>query len=369
MKIEVNTKELKTALSLMSMVASDKYSMAILKHIKFTVKGLRVKIEATNVDTTIVDYIDAINSDSDGSFLCEGKTLTKLIDKINTDNVVITFIDNSVEVSTKKTKVTLGTDAVENYPAIQDIEYSDNVVLQKGLFCDTIKKASSFIGTTDFRPILNQIYCELKGGTINVYATDTHCLFFKKYDIQDIANISFFIAPSALNLIQKIATIDTQDSISIFVSDKTILYQFKDIKLYTSVLVGKYPQADKVVAQSFALPHKFSVNKKDMEDSLSRLSLCTDQTNFAKFEIDENNVMLAKSEDLMWQKKNTEEIEVTADASIIFGMNIESFKRIFGAVDEDNINIYFRDAAFQFAYINDDKSNVVMAMPMQIKEV
>lgn len=173
MKAKLNAQELRNAVRWVSK-ATGKH-LPILEGVMLRAEEAdRITVQATNLSTTLTQYIDAEVTDRDGGVCIEGKLLKKYLAKVGRKKDAILEIDGDGLI-TELGKVTLKSvtaNPTEDWP-FQDRERDYDVALHINLDDLPLKKLAPFMGKeVGSRPVLESMLVERRADGLTFSAAD-----------------------------------------------------------------------------------------------------------------------------------------------------------------------------------------------------
>ena len=167
-----------------------------------------------------------------------------------------------------------------------------------------------------------------------------------------------------LNEITKILNGGAEDEITIYITDKHILFEFDQTKVVSRLLEGEFYKIDQMLTNDYET--KFSINKREFASSIDRASL------FIK-ESDKKPIILNIENSSMYMKIDStigsmnEELEINKEGKDIkIGFNPKFLMDALRAIDDENVDVYMINPKSP-CYIRDAESNYIyLILPVSI---
>ena len=201
MKFICNGTDLSDALSKVTKALPSKKSMPILEGIKFSAFGDTLTIMATDIEFVIVIKIKA-DIIMEGEVLVPGKKISEYIRTISKENII--EFDSQIEADKLyvlhcDSSYNLATMNINEYPTIEDQEYTTQLNIKQKDFKDLVNKTIFATSTEDIRQQLKGCLLEIKGKQVRSVGLDGYRLAIcnkelaeehkdTKYDIGKIIN-------------------------------------------------------------------------------------------------------------------------------------------------------------------------------------
>ena len=154
MQITISRKVLADALNELAPLAGKNKALLVLNNVKFVIKGNKIRLQTSDVETTIRKYIEADSIDQDGSFLVDCASLTTFVNKVKGDNLTLTLDENTLTVKHAKGKATFQTLPPDDFPEVKQGEEAVTISLMASDLLKLISVARSFVSYDDFRPMM-----------------------------------------------------------------------------------------------------------------------------------------------------------------------------------------------------------------------
>lgn len=364
MKIVANTKRLAQTLSEVATFVPSKTVVRILKYAKITTKGNRMKIEANNQESGIVKYIEIEECDTDGSFLIDIVEFSKFVSKIQSDTVEITAEGESVSLKHSKGDADFTTANADDYPSFtMNDDESVELELPTSLLANVIDKGKNFVSTDMVRPQMTAIYVYIKEGKFGFCATDSSKLAHGEIPTDIIGEVEWLIMPSSFNALKKAC--DENDTVSLKVSEKKVLYRFSNTHIVSAIAQGKYPNFKRVIPAEYSI--ECDMEKADVLDALKRLQLFCDNTGCIKMEISPLDMKLSV-QNLALAKSSTEHLMHSGcNQSITLGVTATNLASCFDCFRDGEVTVKMNDPARPVTFVRKDNPNfLALTMPMQL---
>ena len=332
---------------------STKTPMPVLTGIQITANSKELIFVTTNkeISIKIVLPIDEnVQVLEEGVCVVPGKYFVDIVKKIEGNVIDFTVFDETtIKIICDKTDFTLIALDKTNYPVV-NFDLNDKPIMIPCKELKKIIKQTTFAcSNSENRVILTSVNFALNGNKLNVLATDSFRLSLKTVNIPDNDQSFIMNIPSkSLEELSKIL-IDSDQAVSIYVSNNKVIFKNNNLLFATRLVEGKYPASTNFFPKQYLFTLK--LNRADVISAVDRASLFTDLENLS-------HVKLTVS-----SSKDTIEI---ASTSTEIGRVVESLKPI-----EISEKLDFQ-VAFSAKFLLDalkafDSDNVVLCFTGEIK--
>lgn len=237
--------------------------------------------QTVNYAGTVENIIDYDSSHSD--FMIDAKEFINILSTIKDEMVCLELLTHKNCVITHdKGQITLPLYPVDKYtPVMEIVNNSDNSIVigteeNLTLLTEKLKKAYSFTGNDNFRPILNGVYINVNDGKIEIAATNSYMLYNDSTRCSSGCNNEAIIPSAMVNNIITLLQNGGESKI-LFFGGKIVLEVGENIKYSCSVIDGKYPNYKSIIPVDTRI--QVEVNKEELKEAVKRQTYTTDSTN------------------------------------------------------------------------------------------
>ena len=251
-----------------------KMSLPILDHIKIDASGNGDITFTGNCVEICIEYNSRCNVSEGGSIALESRMFGDIIRKLPDGICTI-----SVNEENFVTKIKCGASefniqgiSSNTFPDAPQIEERYSYTLTQSALKRLIRNTISFIAVSEGKkPIQTGELFEIKNGYLHVVASDGHRLAMVKEKIrEDIENKKVVIPGQTLREMLKILK-DEDTEVKVTVSERHVLFDFGDFKLFTRILEGEFLRYEAIISAVNTI--NVSVDKRGIMDCLERALL------------------------------------------------------------------------------------------------
>lgn len=253
MKFTCLQENLLKGLSIVYKAVPIKSSVPVTSNILIATENGRIKLAATNLDTSIITYIGA-SVEEEGAISVPAKLFRDYISNLPADTISFSLNESTLTVISNKTKSKFnGTPATE-FPELPELA-KDAVVIEidPQLFSLAVTSVSFSSGIDESRPILTGIYINYNKGILTCASSDGFRLSEKKVKTKTIAETEFSVIIPAKTLIEAARIFASSEEcirLALNKEDNRLLLQSGDILLATSIFDGTYPDYKRIIPVS-----------------------------------------------------------------------------------------------------------------------
>lgn len=316
-----------------------KTTMMILECVVIEVKDNQIKLIANDLQLGIETLIDG-EIKQEGSVAVGAKVFFEIIRKLPSDNVSITVDeDYHMNISCGKAKFNIMAKATDEFPYLPNIVKDKNVNISQFTLKDIIRQTVFSISDNENAKIMTGELFEIHDSELKVVSLDGHRISIRKVKLnRSYDDVSVIIPGKTLIEISKIINGGMDDEVSIFFTDKHVLFEFEDTIVLSRLIEGEYYKIDKMLSTDYET--KVTVNKREMLE-------CIDRSTLLLKESDKKPVIIDVQDDYMKFAMNSaigsmdEDIDASKEGKdILIGFNPRFLMDALRVIDEDEITMY-----------------------------
>ena len=316
-----------------------KTTMMILECVVIEVKDNQIKLIANDLQLGIETLIDG-EIKQEGSVAVGAKVFFEIIRKLPSDNVSITVDeDYHMNISCGKAKFNIMAKATDEFPYLPNIVKDKNVNISQFTLKDIIRQTVFSISDNENAKVMTGELFEIHDSELKVVSLDGHRISIRKVKLnQSYDDVSVIIPGKTLIEISKIINGGMDDEVSIFFTDKHVLFEFEDTIVLSRLIEGEYYKIDKMLSTDYET--KVTVNKREMLE-------CIDRSTLLLKESDKKPVIIDVQDDYMNFAMNSaigsmdEDIDASKEGKdILIGFNPRFLMDALRVIDEDEITMY-----------------------------
>ena len=365
MKIKCSKSNLLNALNIVSKAVSTKTTMPILECILVDVYADCIKLTANDLEIGIETVLDGDVIEM-GRIAIEAKIFNDIIRKLPDSDI---FIESTPDYKTiircEKSKFVISSKSGEDFTELPQIEKEKSIELSQFSLKEIIRQTIFSISDNENNKLMTGELFEVKDGVLQVVSLDGHRISLRNLQLKgNSSNVSVVVPGKTLNDLSKIITGGVDDMVTIYFTDRHILFEYDHTMVVSRLLEGEYFK----IVQMLSMDHKIKVKVNNKE-----LFNCIDRATILMRESDKKPIVVSIKEDRMYLKVDTmmgsmdEEIDITKDGEeIIIGFNPKFLTDVLKVIDDEDIYIYMRDAKSPCIIRDDAGTYIYVVLPVNI---
>lgn len=338
MKFSISSGELVKGLSAVYGVVPNKATLPILETVLFEAEEGKLKLTATDLEISIIEYVEA-NIEDSGSVAIPVRRLLETLRQL--PDIPISFsIDDRYQIQFKTDRGTykLIGEQGEEFPAVPSLDDGQNMSLESESLKDAIHKTSFAVSTDDLRPAMMGVYFQVGSTESRVVATDGHRLVrLSKKDMVAEKEMNFIIPEKALSLALKALS---DEAVDMTITDDHVRFHSGNTIVVTRLINEQYPNYDSVIPRENEKIMK--VNKDEMLATVRRVSIFSSTTTRQiRLQLSTDEVEIcAEDIDMSSEAKETIACEYGSEEMVI-GFNAKYLADVLSNVDDEEVVFEF----------------------------
>lgn len=380
MKFSVEKQLFLEKLSLVHGIAERRTTMPILSTMLITSSKNKVKVTATDLETTISTWMEA-DVEEESSIAIPAHSLFDIVRELPDGTFVVEEIGNSwVHLTTASGgSYKIAGLPASDYPDIPEVSNKGLFDIDPYLLDDMISKTIYCVSSDDMRRNLSGICFEKSGqNDLRLVATDGHRLSRVEKSLSSNINLSTVLVPrkglSELRKVLKGASsknkenkdVSTQgDSVQIGCEKKMFVVVGKDVLLFSRLIDAEFPDYKQVIPDK--TDFEVEVDRISLLNSLRRVGLfSSERTKNVKFIFDNKVLTITSSSHEVGEAEESIQVDYTGSKKEI-GFSGSYLIDSLSAIDQTEVIIKFTDELSPVLLKPKNKDDYLcIVMPMRI---
>lgn len=338
MKFNVTSSDLNQGLSAVIGAVPTKATLPILETILFESEDGKLKLTATDLEISIIEYIDA-EIEEEGSIAIPARRLLETLRQL--PNIPVYFeVDDrqNIQFKTDKGTYKLVGEVADEFP--QTPAMAESVVLDttNELIQKAIQKTIFAVSNDDLRPAMMGVYFEINNGGSKFVATDGHRLVrFHNKGLKSDEELDFIVPDKALGLVVK--ALDGEEC-ELTISKDHARFKSDNTIVITRLINEHYPNYESVIPRDNE--KNLVISKEQMLATVRRVSVFSSSTTRQIRLQLEKDKMTIRAEDLDMSSEAKETISCEySDESMEIGFNAKYLADVLSNIDGDEVHFEF----------------------------
>ena len=359
MKLVCSKGNLLNGLQVVSKAVPNKTTMSILECILIDSTEGQIKLTANDMELGIETIIDGTIVEK-GIIALDAKIFLEIVRKLPDNDITITTDANF--------KTTITGKSGEDFSYLPMIERNDSILLSQFTLKEVIRQTIFSISDNDSNRLMSGELFEINGDTMRVASLDGHRISIRKIELKESYPARKVVVPGkTLNEISKILSGDADKDVTIFFTDKHIVFEFENTTVVSRLIEGEYFKIDQMLSSDYET--KVTINKKELLDCIDRATLLIKEG-------DKKPIIINITDGAMELKINStvgsmdEEIDIEKlGKDLMIGFNPRFLIDALRVIDDETITIYLVNPKAPCFIRDDENSYIYLILPVNFTTV
>ncbi len=372
MKFSVSSSALLSLLATTGKVISNKNQLPILDYFLFELRDGRLKVTASDLETTLIGSIEVDNVEQEGVIAAPARLMLDSLKEFPEMPLTIEVNDSTWEIKICWNSGVSSIPGVSgmSYPALPALaEDKKEIEFDVDTLVAGINKTIFATADDELRPVMNGVFINIQPEATTFVGTDAHKLVRYTAETQSEVAASFILPKKPANLLKSVL-LKEDDAIKVSFDNKNVIFELTSHTLVCRLIEGNYPNYNAVIPA--ANPNKVLIDRIELLNGIKRVAVCSNQaTNLIRMDVAGNTVNLT-AQDLDFSVSAKESLSCSYDGEpITIGFKSTFLVEILANTETPTVQIELADStrAGVFKPVYDDKQNsdtLMLLMPMMI---
>lgn len=368
MKLICSKANLLNGLQVVSKAVPSKTTMSILECILVDCTNGMIKLTANDMELGIETIIDGDIIEG-GIIALDAKIFLEIVRKLP-DNDITIVTDNSFKttITCEKAKFNIIGKSGEDFSYLPIIERGDSVMVSQFTLKEVVRQTIFSIADNDNNRLMTGELFEINGDELKVVSLDGHRISIRKIQLKNAYDPKKVVIPGkTLNEISKILSGDADKDVSIFFTDKHVVFEFDSTTVVSRLIEGEYFRIDQMLSNDYET--KVVINKREFLNCIDRATLLVKEG-------DKKPIIINITDDSMELKINSavgsmnEQIDIEKRGrDLMIGFNPKFLIDALRVIDDEQITIYLVNPKAPCFIRNDENSYIYLILPVNFTAV
>lgn len=368
MKVTVLAENLQKKLPFVTRAVSLKSQLPILLHILLEARSGKLICSATDLEIGIQVEIPA-NVEEEGATTVTAKTFVELINSLPPEKIKLETKENSILVTTPKTKSVIQTQPSEEFPKLYEHKGEKIITIKKILVHKDLPRVVFAASTDTGRPALSGVLLKKDTKGMLTVATDGYRLSLKHHlaTVKSEENEKKVLIPARV-LREVIGVKEDEGGLDVFISKESnqVLFEQGATIIVGRLIDAEFPSYDKIIPTNFSTRCAF-----DREEMQKAVKICAifarEAANIVKLSIIKSGITVSANTPSVGE--NTVEVEATVSGEeneIAF--NARYLLDLLSSIEESDLVLEMSGSLNPGVFkIKDDPSFLHLIMPIRVQ--
>ena len=368
MKLVCSKSNLLNGVQIVSKAVPSKTTMSILECILVDASKGVIKLTANDMELGIETTIEGEIIEK-GIIALDAKIFLEIVRKLPDSDITIeTDSSYKTTITCEKAKFNIIGKSGEDFSYLPIIEREDSVVVSQFTLKEIVRQTIFSISDNDNNKLMTGELFEISGNELKVVSLDGHRISIRKIELKnEYTNKKVVVPGKTLNEVSKILSGDTDKDVSIFFTDKHVVFEFDNTVVVSRLIEGEYFKIDQMLSSDYET--KVKINKKEFLNCIDRATLLVKEG-------DKKPIIINITDDTMELKINStvgsmnEEIDIAKSGKdLMIGFNPKFLVDALKVIDDEEIEIYLVNPKAPCFIKNPEESYIYLILPVNFTTV
>ena len=368
MKFICSKSDLLNGVNIVSKAVSNRSTMSILECILINANDGQIKLTANDMELGIETIIEGQIIEK-GIVAIDAKIFLEIVRKLP-DSVVSIDTDDDFKtyINCEKAKFTIIGKSGEDFSYLPQVVRNNPVILSQYSLKDVIRQTIFSISESDSNKIMSGELFEINENKLRVVSLDGHRISIRNINMKNSYDNKKVIIPGkTLNEISKILSGSDEEDVSIFFTDKHVVFEFYNTTVISRLIEGEYFKIDQMLNDNYET--KVSINKKEFLSCIDRATLLVKEG-------DKKPIIVSISDGKLELKINStlgsmdEDIDINKEGKdLMIGFNPKFLIDALKVIDDEVIDMYMFNSKAPCFIRDAEKNYIYLVLPVNFNNV
>ena len=368
MKLICSKAALLNGLQVVSKAVPNKTTMSILECILIDSTDGQIRLTANDMELGIETIIEGEILEK-GIIALDAKIFLDIVRKLPYNDITLTTDASfKTSITCEKAKFNILGKSGEDFSYLPDIERNDSIILSQFTLKEVIRQTIFSISDNDSNRLMSGELFEINGDTLRVASLDGHRISIRRISLKESYPAKKVIVPGkTLNEISKILGGDADQDVTIYFTDKHIVFEFDNTTVVSRLIEGEYFKIDQMLSSDYET--KVTIRKKELLDCIDRATLLIKEG-------DKKPIIISITDGSMELKINStvgsmdEEIDIDKlGKDLMIGFNPRFLIDALRVIDDETITIYLVNPKAPCFIRDEENSYIYLILPVNFTTV
>lgn len=368
MKIVCSKSNLLAGVQIVSKAVPSKTTMSILECILVDTRNGVIKMTANDMELGIETIIEGEIVEK-GMIALDAKLFLEIVRKLpDNDVTIVTDPSFKTTITCEKAEFNIIGKSGDDFSYLPDIERQESVVVSQFTLKEVIRQTIFSIADNENNKLMTGELFEINGDILKVVSLDGHRVSIRKISLKNSYDHKKVVVPGkTLIEVSKILPGDADKDVSIFFTDKHIIFEFDDTVVVSRLIEGEYFNIDQMLSSDYET--KVRINKKEFLSCIDRATLLVKEG-------DKKPVIINITDGAMKLKMNStvgsmdEEIDITKEGKdLLIGFNPKFLIDALRVIDDEEVDLYMVNPKAPCFIRNAEESYIYLVLPVNFTTV
>ncbi|MWJ29188.1 DNA polymerase III subunit beta [Halomonas sp. ZH2S] len=343
MKFTISREALLRPLTLVAGVVERRQTLPVLSNVLIQVEGDQVALTGTDLEVELIGRTVASHVETSGSATVPARKLMDICKSLpDQAEIQLGMEDGRAVLRSGRSRFTLSTLPVAEFPNIEDTEGSQELSLPRGTLKHLIEATSFAMAQQDVRYYLNGMLLEIKSNLVRTVATDGHRLAMCSRPIDVALEQSYKIIVPRKGILELSRLLDDSDEpVSLTLGAAHVRAHTGDFTFTSKLIDGKFPDYERVVPRGG--DKVLIAERAQLRQVLSRTAILSNEKyRGVRLHLEEGNLKVMANNPEQEEAEENVSVEYSGPA-MEMGFNVGYLVDVLATLNEDRVQMTLAD--------------------------
>ena len=252
MKLIISKSNLLKGVQIVSKAVSSKTTMSILECILIDADKGNIRLVANDMELAIETIVEG-NIIERGTVALPCKIFSDIVRSFPDGDITLETEDNyNTFLTCEKSKFNIIGRNPEEFSDIPQVDRQEGIVLSQFTLKEIIRQTIFSISDNDTNKAMGGELFDIKGDCFKVVSLDGHRISIRKVFLKNSYEDNKVIVPGkTLNELMKILSGETDKDLTLYLTDKHIVFEFDETVMVSRIIEGEYFKIDQMLSTDY----------------------------------------------------------------------------------------------------------------------
>lgn len=363
MKLVCKKSNLLNGVQIVFKAVPSKTTMPILECILIDASKDKIKLTANDMELGIETIIDGSILEP-GIIALDAKLFFEIVRKLPDNDVTIEVKENfNTFITCEKAKFNIVGKSGEDFSYLPEIEKNDSIDISQFTLKEIIRQTIFSISDNDSNKLMTGELFEINENELKVVSLDGHRISIRKIELKGhYENKKVVIPGKTLQEVSKILTGESDKFVSIFLTDKHVIFEFDNTVVLSRLIEGNYFKIDQMLSSDYET--KIRIHKRELLSCIDRATLLVKEGDKRPIIMSINDSSMDLSITSAIGTMN-EAIDIDKQGKdIMIGFNPKFLMDALRVIDDEEVTIYMMNPKAPCFIKDDEERYIYLVLPV-----
>ena len=337
-----------------------------LGHLLLAAEEDGLTFTATDLEIELVAKLN-IALEEEGSTTVPARKLLEICQTLPIESKIsISTAEGKVKVQSGRSRFSLASLPVEDFPRIHEVALDEQVTLTQGAFRGLINRSSFAMAQQDVRYYLNGLLLEIDPEQTRTVATDGHRLALSQIahsaEVEEARRI--IVPRKGIQELQRLL-VEEEAPITLSLGKNHVQVRMTGLQLTSKLIEGRFPEYQRVLPEQEG--DLARMDKALFKQALGRVSiLCNEKFKGVRLILDSDSLVIQAHNPEQEQAEDEIEIQYSGEKHEV-GFNVQYLLDVLNALETEAVDFYIRDGNSSVLILPAEEADSrYVVMPMRL---